>query len=88
MELVIKLNAEEEQELMQRLFGGLPAYEVDSLKPYLTIDEACEVANISRTCFYENVKPEIGVVKIGGKSLVDSRDLVAYLNSNKEYGVV
>lgn len=51
MELIIKLNPEEEGRLMDRLIGGVPSYEVETLKPYLTIDETCKVANISRTCF-------------------------------------
>lgn len=88
MELIIKLNPEEENRLMERLVGGVPSYEVETLKPYLTIEETCKVANISRSCFYEQVKDDIGVVKIGGKTLIDSRDLVAYMNSNKEYGSV
>lgn len=88
MELIIKLNPDEERKLMERLIGGVPSYEVETLKPYLTIDETCKVANISRTCFYEQVKGAIGVVKIGGKTLIDSRDLVAFMNSNKEYEAI
>ena len=85
MELVIKLNADEEARMFDRLTNGLPMYDVQTLDPYLTIGEVCGIAKISKTTFYDVVKKELGVVKIGGKTLVDSKDFVAYMNSNKEW---
>lgn len=84
MEVVIKLSPAEEGAILQQLAESMPRYEVEPLERYLTIDEACKVAHVSKSFFYEAIKNQLEVIKLGNKVLVDSSDLIKFMNENKE----
>ena len=84
MEVVIKLSPAEEVAILQRLVEIMPRYEVEPLERYLTIEEACRVAHVSKSFFYNEIKNQLEVIKLGNKLLVDSSDLIRFLNENKE----
>lgn len=84
MEVVIKLSSAEEGAILQRLVESMPRYEIEPLERYLTIDEACRVAHVSKSFFYNEIKNQLEVIKLGNKLLVDSSDLIRFLNENKE----
>lgn len=84
MEVVIKLSPAEEGAILQQLAESMPRYEVEPLERYLTIEEACRVAHVSKSFFYNEIKNQLDVIKLGNKLLVDSSDLIRFLNENKE----
>lgn len=84
MEVVIKLSPAEEGAILQRLVESMPHYEIEPLERYLTIEEACRVAHVSKSFFYSEIKNQLEVIKLGNKLLVDSSDLIRFLNENKE----
>ena len=84
MEVVIKLSPAEEGAILQQIAESMPRYEVEPLERYLTIEEACRVAHVSKSFFYNEIKNQLEVIKLGNKLLVDSSDLIRFLNENKE----
>lgn len=84
MEVLIKLSPAEEGAILQRLVESMPRYEVEPLERYLTVEEACRVAHVSKSFFYNEIKNQLEVIKLGNKLLVDSSDLIRFLNENKE----
>ncbi len=55
------------------------------IQRFLTVDEAAEILRISRQTLYRHLKnKDVRVTKIGGRTLIDRKDLEDFIEGSKK----